>query len=91
MNPILWIAEGVATRDGVCAYDSFCTSKFLKKQRGCYACEKTDWLRMGLAVLDSEVKARCISCRSPSGNGKEVRRRVWRVVGVGVGLLRHDG
>jgi len=22
---------------------------------------------------------------------KEVRRRVWRVVGVGVGLLRHDG
>ena len=21
----------------------------------------------------------------------EVRRRVWRVVGVGVGLLRHDG
>ncbi len=46
---------------------------------------------MGLAVLDSEVKARCISCRSPSGNGKEVRRRLWRVVGVGVGLLRHDG
>ncbi len=30
-------------------------------------------------------------CRSPPGNGKEVRRRVWRVVGVGVGLLRHDG
>ena len=29
--------------------------------------------------------------RSPSGNGKEVRRRVWHVVGVGVGLLRHDG
>ena len=53
--------------------------------------EKTDWLRVGLAVLDSKVKARCISCRSPSGNGKEVRRRVWRVVGVGVGLLRHDG
>ena len=24
------IAEGVATRDGVCAYDSFFTSKFLK-------------------------------------------------------------
>ena len=24
------IAEGVATRDGVCAYDSFCTSKLLK-------------------------------------------------------------
>ena len=24
------IAESVATRDGVCAYDSFCTSKFLK-------------------------------------------------------------
>ena len=47
---------------------------------------------MGLAVLDSEVKARCISCRSPSSNGnKEVRRRVWRVVGVKVGLLRHDG
>ncbi len=43
------------------------------------------WLRVGLAVLDSEVKARCISCRSPSGNGKEVRRRVWRVVGVGMG------
>ena len=29
--PVLrFIAEGVATRDGVCAYDSFCTSKFLK-------------------------------------------------------------
>jgi len=25
-----FIAEGVATRDGGCAYDSFCTSKFLK-------------------------------------------------------------
>ena len=25
-----FIAEGVTTRDGVCAYDSFCTSKFLK-------------------------------------------------------------
>jgi len=49
------------------------------------------WLRVVLAVLDSEIKARCISCRTPSGNGKEVRRRVWRVVGVGVGLLRHDG
>ena len=48
-------------------------------------------LRVGLAVLDSEVKARCILCLSPSGNGKEVRRRVWCVVGVGVGLLRHDG
>ena len=62
-----FIAEGVATRDGVCAYDSFFTSKFLKKQMGCYACEKTDWLRLGLAVLDSKVKARCISCQSPSG------------------------
>ena len=29
--------------------------------------------------------------RSPSGDGKEARRRVPRVVGVGVGLLRHDG
>ncbi len=35
----------------MCAYDSFCTSKFLKKNRGCYVCEKTDWLRVGLAVL----------------------------------------
>ena len=26
------IAEGVATRDGVCAYDSFCKSKFLKNK-----------------------------------------------------------
>ncbi len=74
----------------MCSYDSFSKVDFYK-QRGCYLCEKTDWLRVGLAVLDSEVKARCISCRSPSGNGKEVRRCVWRVVGVGVGLLRHDG
>ena len=74
----------------MCAYDSFCTSKF-QKQRGCYIYEKTNLLRVGLAVLDSEVKARCISCRSPSVNGNGVRRRVWRVVGVGVGLLRHDG
>ena len=44
--------------------------------------EKTDWLRVGLAVLDFEVKARCISCRSPSGNGKEVRRRVWARLGL---------
>ena len=29
--------------------------------------------------------------RSPSGDGKEARRRVWRIVGIGVGLLRHDG
>jgi len=43
-----------------------------------------------LYLSDSKVKARCISC-SPSSNGKEVRRRVWRVVGVGIGLLRHDG
>ena len=28
--------------------------------------------------------------RSPSGDGKEARRRVWCVVGIGVGLLRHD-
>ena len=54
-------------------------------------CEKTNWLRVGLALLDSEVKACRISCRSPSGNGKEVRRRVKRVVGVGMWLLRHDG
>jgi len=27
-----FIAEGVATRDGVCAYASFCTSKFLKNK-----------------------------------------------------------
>ena len=29
--------------------------------------------------------------RSPSGDGKEAHRRVLRVVGIGVGLLRHDG
>ena len=29
--------------------------------------------------------------RSLSGDGKEARRRVWRVVGIRVGLLRHDG
>ncbi len=76
----------------MCAYDSFRTSKFLKT-RGLLrtVCEKTNWLHVGFAVLDSEVKARCISCRSPSGNGKEVRRRVWRGVVVGVGLPRHDG
>ena len=26
-----------------------------------------------------------------AGNGKEAHRRMWRVVGIGVGLLRHDG
>ena len=44
---------------------------------------------VGLAVLDSEIMA-CLP-RSPSGDGKEARRRVWRVVGIGAGLLRHDG
>ena len=29
--------------------------------------------------------------QSPSGDGKEARRRVLRVVGIGVGLLQHDG
>jgi hypothetical protein len=28
---------------------------------------------------------------SLSSDGKEARRRVWRVVGIGVVLLRHDG
>ncbi len=28
--------------------------------------------------------------RSPSGDGKEARRRVWREVGIGVELLRHE-
>ncbi len=46
---------------------------------------------MGLAVIDSEVKACCSFCRSPSDDGKGARRRVWRVVGIGVELLRHDG
>ena len=31
------------------------------------------------------VKACCISCLSPSGDG-----RVWCEVGIGVGLLRYD-
>ena len=56
-----------------------------------YARRPTGCVWEGLAVLDSKVKARCTSCRSPSGNDKEVCRRVWRVVGVGVGLMRHDG
>ena len=30
-------------------------------------------------------------CCFVSVYGKEVRRRVWRVVGVEVGLLHHDG
>jgi hypothetical protein len=59
-----FIAEGVAIRDGVCAHDSFCTGKLLKNKGAVM------WLRVGLAVLNSEVKAHCISCRSPSGNGK---------------------
>ena len=47
-----FIAEGVATRDGVCAYDSFCTSKFLKT-------EELLWMQEDRLA---EVKARCISC-----------------------------
>ena len=27
---------------------------------------------------------------SPSGDGKEARRRAWRVVVIGVSLLRHN-
>ena len=62
-----------------------------KNQKGCYVDENTSRLRVKLEVLDSEVKACCISCRSPSGNGKEARRRMWRVVGIRVVLLRNDG
>ncbi len=53
--------------------------------------ESTNLLRVGLTILDSEVRACCISCRSCLGSGKGARRRVWRVVRIGVGLLRHDG
>ncbi len=42
----------------------FAQVKNKKKQGGYYLCEKTDWLRVGLAVLDSEVKARRILCWS---------------------------
>ena len=40
-----------------------------------------------LAALGSEERR---VCYAPSGNGEEARRRVWRVVGVRVGLPRHD-
>ena len=40
-----------------------------------------------LAALESEERR---ICSAPSGNGEEARRRVWRVVGVRVGLPRHD-
>ena len=42
---------------------------------------------MDQAALDSEDKAYLLA---PSGNGKEARRRVWRIVGDRVGLPRHD-
>ena len=40
-----------------------------------------------LAALESDERRICLA---PSGNGEEARRRVWRVVGVRVGLPRHD-
>ena len=42
---------------------------------------------MRLAVLDSKM----ITCLPKSFRRRQARRRVWRVVGIGVGLLRHDG
>ena len=31
------------------------------------------------------------ACFRPSGNDTDSRRRVWRVVGIEMGLLRYDG
>ena len=50
--------------------------------------EKTSWVRGGWQFL---IPKSWRAYRSHSGDGKEARRRVWRVVGTGVGLLRHDG
>ena len=77
--------------DGVCTNASFCTTNKFLESKGLLCRENTNWLRVGLAVIDSEVKACCSFCRSPSDDGKGARRRVWRVVGIGVGLLRYDG
>ena len=41
-----------------------------------------------LTAPDATTKA-CLACSL--GGGNAARRRVWRVVGVGVGLPRHDG
>ena len=85
---------GYATRDGVCANASFSQVKKLHKvQRIFDVVEKSSWCTagyVGLAVLDSEIMA-CRAYRSPSGDGKEARRRVWRVVGIEVGCCDTTG
>ena len=40
-----------------------------------------------LAALESEERR---ICKAPSGNSEEARCRLWNIVGVRVGLPRHD-
>jgi len=43
---------------------------------------------MELRALDIRLRH---AKAGPLGAGNAARRRVWRIVGVGMGLLRHDG
>ena len=80
---------GCATRDGVCANASFSQVKNKKQVTNNLCCSReTQLAAWGWQFL---IPKSWRVYRSPSGDGKETRRRVWRVVGIGVGLLRHDG
>ena len=58
-----------------------------KVQRIFVVVENISWLRGWQFLIPKSWRA----YRSPSGDSKEARRRVWRVFGIGVGLLRFDG
>ena len=80
---------GCATRDGVCANASFSQVKNKKQVTNNLCCSReTQLAAWGWQFL---IPKSWRVYRSPSSDGKETRRRVWRVVGIGVGLLRHDG
>ena len=82
---------GFALKEGVFAEtkEEICSNKNLKK----LALKNQD---------ESESKCRTASCdllvsrlrhakAGPLGAGNAARRREWRILGVGMGLLRHDG
>ena len=70
----------------VCASASFCDK--LKNFKGELLCRRESQLAVwGWQFF---IPKSCRVNRSPKGDGKEARRRVWRVAGIGVGLLRYD-
>ena len=52
-----WGCATTSTREGVCANASFCTTNKFLESKNCFVGEYTNLLRVGLAVLDSVVRA----------------------------------